>query len=180
METQKIQMPALRAGGAAPPGPATEQGGRVKKWYTVVVYEKKRVKTVVLYVGGETFVFSVPIDREIKGIVVKEWSIGNTRAYSMTVRAGVIADLILSYAYEEATRKISLLNPVFRAAVIYDGYKVHDNALYVELWLSAPLGTPLFHTGDPRERELGECIKHFTHSYGIWRMVTPPWATIRC
>ena len=177
MATQKVQMPASQAGGAGG-GPAWQKNRAPKKFYTVVVYEKKKVKTVVLYVGGETFVFSVPIDREIKGIVVKEWSVGNTRAYSMMVRAGEIADLILSYAYEEATRKISLLDPVFRAAVIYDGYKVHDNALYVELWLSAPLGTPLFRTGDPRERELGDCIKHFTHSYGIWRMVTPPWAAM--
>ena len=179
MATQNIQVAAVGAAGAVGAGPATEQAP-IRKWYTVVVYEKRRIKKVVVYVGRDTFTFTMPSYREIKGIVVKEWSVGNTRAYSMMVRAGEIADLILSYAYEEARRKISLLDPVFRATVIYDGYKVHDNALYVELWLSAPLGTPLFRVGDPRERELGDCIKHFTHSYGIWRMVTPPWATIRC
>jgi hypothetical protein len=163
----------------APSGAGALGGARQQnppKWYTVVVYEKKRVKTVVLYVGRETFVFNVPIGRKINGVVVKEWSVGNTKAYSVRARAGVIAELILAYAFEEAARKISLLDPVFRATVIYDGYKVHDNELYVKLWLSAPLGEPLFPIGDPRERELGACIKAFTHSFGIWRMVTPPWA----
>jgi len=179
MATQNIQVAAERAAGAVGAGPATEQAP-IRKWYTVVVYEKRRVKKVVVYVGRDTFTFTVPVYREIRGVVIKTWAIGNTRAYSMTVRAGVIADLILSYAYEEARRKISLLDPVFRAAVIYDGYKVHDNALYVELWLSKPLGEPLFRAGDPLERELGGCLKHFTNSYNLWRMVTPPWATIRC
>jgi len=175
MKTQ-IQL-APKRGGAAGAGPATEQAP-IKKFYTIVVYEKRRSKTVVLYVGRETFTLKIPAYREIVGIVKKTWTVGNTKAYVMLVRAGVIAELIHMYAYEEAKRKISLLDPVFRAAVIYDGYKVHDNALYVELWLSAPLGAKLFRVGDPRERELGDCIKHFTHSYGIWRMVTPPWAAI--
>jgi len=174
MANENIQMPAVQAGGAL--GGAWQQ--KPPKWYTVVVYERKRVKTVVLCVGGETFVFKVPAYREIRGVVVKTWTVGGTKAYSMRVRAGEVAALIHAYAYEESARKISLLDPVFRATVIYDGYKVHDNALYVELWLSAPLGAPLFRTGDPRERELGDCIKHFTHSYGIWRMVTPLWAAM--
>jgi len=176
MKTQ-IQLAPKRGGAGGGPARQTNRAP-IKKFYTVVVYERKRVKTVVLYVGRETFVFSVPAYREIHGVVVKTWTVGNTKAYVMLVRAGVIAELIHMYAYEEAKRKISLLDPVFRAAVIYDGYKVHDNALYVELWLSAPLGAELFRVGDPRERELGDCIKHFTHSYGIWRMVTPPWAAI--
>jgi len=176
MESNKIQMAASPAGGAL--GGARQQ--KPPKWYTVVVYERKRVKTVVLYVGGETFVFKVPAYREIRGVVVKTWTVGDTKAYSMRVRAGEVATLIHAYAYEESARKISLLDPVFRAAVIYDGYKVHDNALYVELWLSKPLGEPLFRAGDPLERELGGCLRHFTNSYNLWRMVTPPWATIRC
>ncbi len=177
MKTQ-IKVAARRAPGAGG-GPAWQTNrAPIKKWYTVVVYERKRVKTVVLYVGNETFVFNVPAYCEIRGVVKKTWAVGNTKAHSMRVHAGEVASLISDYAFEEATRKISLLDPVFRAAVIYDGYKVHDNALYVELWLSAPLGTPLFHVGDPKERELGDCIKSFTHSYGIWRMVTPPWAAL--
>jgi hypothetical protein len=170
-----------RAAGAGG-GPARQQNGApaLKKFYTVVVYEKKRIKTVVLYAGWETFVFKIPAYREVRGTVKKTWTAGNTKAYVMYVRAGELAKLIHAYAHEEAMRKISLLDPLFRAAVIYDGYKVHDNALYVELWLNHELGTPLFRVGDPRERELGNCLTHFTHSYGIWRMVTPPWATIRC
>jgi len=180
MTTQKIQVAAVGAAGArGGPGNRTP-ADEIKKWYTVVVYEKRRVKKVVVYVGRDMFTFTVPSYREIRGVVIKTWAVGNTKAYSMKMRAGEIADLILSYAYEEASRKISLLDPVFRAAVIYDGYKVHDNALYVELWLSKPLGEPLFRAGDPLERELGDCLKHFTNSYNLWRMVTPPWATIRC
>jgi len=49
-----------------------------------------------------------------------------------------------------------------------------SSSVILSLFLSE-LGEPLFHIGDPRERELGTCIKGFTHSFGIWRMVTPPW-----
>jgi len=144
--------------------------------YTVVVYERRRVKTAVLYVGKHTFTFKVPADREIKGEVRKQWSLGRTRAYSMRVRARDIAELLDAYVPEEAKRrKISTLDNVYRAAAL-QGYKVHPNELYVKLWLEHELGEPLFHTGDPRERQLGRALKHFTHSYGVWRMVTPPWA----
>jgi hypothetical protein len=108
-------------------------------------------------------------------VIMKKWRVGATKAYSARIHAVNLVKLIDVYAYEEARRKISLLDPVYRAATL-NGYKVHDNELYVKLWLSAPLGTPLFHTGDSQERELGNCIKAFTHSFGIWRMVTPPWA----
>ncbi len=165
------------AGARGGPGNRTPA---LKEWYTVVVYERKRTKTLVLYVGRETFVFKVPIDAEIRGVVVKQWRIGGTVAYSVSVHAAEVARLIDMYAHEKATRNISLLDDIYRAAVIYGGYKVHDNALYVELWRDHKLGEPLFPVGDPREKELGSCLKHFTHSYGIWRMVTPPWATTIC
>jgi len=172
MTAQKIQVAAERAARArGGPGNRTP----VKEWYTVVVYERRRIKTLVVYIGRETFVFKVPADRAVKGTVAKQWKVGNTMAYSVVVRAADLAELIHAYAYEESARKISLLDPVFRVAAL-QGYKVHDNELYVKLWLSAPLGEPLFPIGDPRERELGGCIKAFTHSFGIWRMVTPPWA----
>jgi len=180
MAVKQISVAPKGAGARGGPGNRTPA---LKEWYTVVVYERKRIKTVVLYVGGrawEVFVFKIPTDREIRGVVKRTWLVGGTRAYSMRVHAKELAELIDMYAHEEATRKISLLDDVYRAAVIYGGYKVHDNALYVELWLNHKLGELLFPVGDPRERELGECIKHFTHSYGIWRMVTPPWATVRC
>jgi len=148
---------------------------QTQRLYTVVVYEKRHVKTVVLYVGSETFTFKIPASREIAGTVRRQWSLGRTRAYSMRVRARDVAELIDAYAHEEAVKKISILDPVYREAA-RQGYRVHSNELYVELWLSAPLGAELFHVGDPKERELDSCIKHFTHSYGIWRMVTPPWA----
>ena len=172
MITQKIQMPAVQAGGV---GGAWQQ--KPPEWYTIVVYEKKRVKTVVAYIGKETFMFKVSPHINVGNIAVimKKWKVGSAVAYSARIHAVNLVKLIDSYAHEEAVRKISLLDPVYRAAAL-NGYRVHDNELYIKLWLSAPLGTPLFHTGDPRERELGDCLKHFTHSYGIWRMVTPPWA----
>ena len=179
MERTQNQMAAERAAGAV--GGAWQKKPP-KEWYTIVVYEKKRVKTVVLYVGRETFTFNVPADVNIGNIAVimKKWRVGGkTVAYSASIHAVNLAKLIDAYAHEEATRKISLLDSVYRAAAL-SGYKVHHNELYVKLWLSAPLGAELFPIGDPRERELGECIKNFTHSYGIWRMVTPPWASVRC
>jgi len=180
MAVKQISVAPKGAGARGGPGNRTPAKQKLKEWYTVAVYEKKRVKTVVVYVGRETFTFTVPVAVEIKGVVVKQWRIGNTVAHSVSVHAVEIVRLIDMYAYDKATRKISLLDDVYRAAVIYGGYKVHDNALYVELWRDHRLGELLFPVGDPRERELGECIKHFTHSYGIWRMVTPPWATVRC
>ena len=175
MTTQKIQMAAEGAAGArGGPGNRTPE---VEEWYTIVVYEKKRAKTVVAYIGRETFTFKVSPHVNVGNIAVimKKWKVGNAVAYSARIHAVNLVKLIDSYAHEEAVKKISLLDPVYRVATLH-GYKVHDNELYIKLWLSAPLGTPLFHTGDPRERELGDCLKHFTHSYGIWRMVTPPWA----
>jgi hypothetical protein len=176
MEKTQIQVAATRAAGAV--GGAWQKKPPVKEWCTVVVYERKRTKTVVLYVGRETFAFKVPAGREVRGVVEKAWTAGGVRAYSMRVRAVDVAELIIAYAYEEATRKISLLDPVFRAAA-RQGLWIHSNDLYVKLWLEHPLGAELFPIGDPRERELGACIKSFTHSFGIWRMVTPPWAA-RC
>lgn len=176
MQVQKTKVAAARAAGAGG-GPARQQNRAPKEWYTVVVYEKKKTKTVVLYVGRETFTFKVPFNREIRGAVKKTWSVGKTKAYSMKVHAKDLAELIHIYAFTDAARKISLLDPVFRAAAL-SGYKVHNNELYVKLWLEHELGELLFHVGDPRERELGGCLKHFTHSYGVWRMVTPPWAAM--
>jgi hypothetical protein len=174
---QMGQNVAARAAGARG-GPGNRTPARkVEEWYTIVVYEKKRISTVVLYVGRETFTFKVPTYRRISdlAVVMKRWQVGATKAYSARIHAVNLVRLIDKYAHEEAVRKIMLLDPVYRAAAL-NGYKVHDNELYVKLWLEHELGEELFHVGDPRERELGDCIKHFTHSYRVWRMVTPPWA----
>jgi len=142
--------------------------------FTIVMYAKKRVKRVVLYAGYRPFVFTISADKEVNGKIKKRWKVGNTEAYSMRVRGVDIAPLILTNAYEEACRRIGDLDPVFREAA-RQGFKVHHNEYYVQLWLSKPLGEPLGRVGEIDERALGDCLKHFTHSYGIWRMVTPPW-----
>ena len=173
--TTQNQMAAEGAAGArGGPGNRTPE---VEEWYTIVVYEKRRVKTVVAYIGRETFTFKVSPHVNVGNIAVimKKWKVGSAVAYSARIHAVNLVKLIDAYAYEEARRKISLFDPVYRAAAL-NGYKVHDNELYVKLWLEHELGEELFHIGDPRERELGGCIKAFTHSFGIWRMVTPPWA----
>ena len=179
LRQKRLQRRRPKTASAPAAEPVRPQAGskrrRLKRVFTAVVYEKKRVRTVVLYVGRETFVFKMPASREVRGAVRKRWRVGGADAYSVRIRAADVAELIDAYAHEDAVRKISLLDPVYRAAAL-QGYKVHGNELYVKLWLEHPLGEPLFHTGDPRERALGDCIKHFTHSYGIWRMVTPPWA----
>jgi hypothetical protein len=173
MEIKNSQVAAAGAAGAA--AGARQKNPAMNTWYTIVVYEKRRIRTVVLYVGREVFKFKMPADKEILGVIMKKWRVGNTVAYSVRIHAVNLVKLIDAYAHEQAVRKISLLDDVYRAAAL-NGYKVHDNELYVRLWLSAPLGAPLFEIGDIRERELGACIRAFTHSYGIWRMVTPPWA----
>ena len=142
--------------------------------FTVVVYVKKRIKRVVLYAGLRPFVFTISADKEVNGRVKKRWKAGGTEAYSMRIRGIDIAPLILTYAYEEACRKIRELDPLFREAA-RQGYRVHRNDYYIRLWLAKPLGEPLGRVGEIDERALGDCIKHFTHSYGLWRMVTPPW-----
>jgi len=175
MANENIQVAAREAAGArGGPGNRTPE---VEEWYTIVVYEKKRVKTVVAYIGRETFTFKVSPHVNVGNIAVimKKWKVGSAVAYSARIHAVNLVKLIDAYAYEEARRKISLFDPVYRAAAL-NGYKVHDNELYVKLWLEHELGEELFPIGDPRERELGRCIKAFTHSFGIWRMVTPPWA----
>jgi len=140
--------------------------------FTVVVYVKRRIKRVVLYTKYGPFVFTISADREIPGRIRKRWKVGNMEAYSMRVRGIDIAPFI--HGMEETCRKVRLLDPVFREAA-RQGYRVHHNEYYVQLWLSKPLGDPLGRIGEIDERALGDCIKHFTHSYGIWRMVTPPW-----
>jgi hypothetical protein len=140
--------------------------------FTIVVYMKKRIKRIVLYAGYRPFVFTITADKEIKGRIKKRWKIGNTEAYSMRVRGIDIAPFL--YAQEDACMRISDLDPVFREAA-RQGFRVHRNEYYVQLWLSKPLGEPLGRIGEIDERALGDCIKHFTHSYGVWRMVTPPW-----
>jgi hypothetical protein len=142
--------------------------------FSAVVYVKKRIKRVVLYAGRRPFVFTISAYKEVNGRVKKRWKIGDTEAYSMRVRGIDIAPLILTNAYEEACRKIRELDPLFREAA-RQGYRIHHNDYYVQLWLAKPLGEPLGRVGEINELELGACIKHFTHSYGLWRMVTPPW-----
>ncbi len=180
MQIQKTQVAAEAAGARGGPGNRTP-AKKVEEWYTMVVYEKKRVKTVVLYVRRETFTFKIPAHVRIDeiAVIMKRWRVGNAVACSARIHAVNLAKLIDHYAYAEAGFKISLLDPIFRAAAL-NGYKVHPNELYVRLWLSAPLGEPLFRAGDPLERELGDCIKYFTNSYNVWRMSTPPWAVPPC
>jgi hypothetical protein len=142
--------------------------------FTAVAYVKRRIKRVVLYAGRRPFVFTISADKELDGRVKKRWRVGGTEAYSMRVRGMDIVPLILANAHKEACRRIRELDPLFREAA-RQGYRVHHNDYYVQLWLAKPLGEPLGRVGEIDERALGDCIKHFTHSYGLWRMVTPPW-----
>jgi hypothetical protein len=163
-----------RADGARPEA-AAERKPRVIE--EVDVYERPNVKTVEVHIDNDTFTFNVPASCKVNGVVKKASTEGGAKVYYMRVRARDIAELIRMYAYDNAVRKLTILDPLFRAAAL-QGLKIHHNELYVKLWPAKPLGEPLFRIGDQRERELGDCIKHFTHSYGIWRMVTPPWAAL--
>ncbi len=143
--------------------------------FTIVVYIKRRIKRIVLYVGRWTFTFTVPASTEIKGRIRKRWRVGGTEAYSMRVRGEEIAPFL--HGDERACRQMSILDPVFREAA-RNGYRVHTNDYFVKLWLSKPLGEPLGRVGEIDERALGSCIKCFTHSYLLWRIVTPPWCCV--
>jgi hypothetical protein len=141
--------------------------------FTIVVYIKRRFKKVVLYVGRSTFVFTTTA--EIKGLVRKMWRIGRSEAYSARVRGEEMASLL--HGMENACRKASVLDPVFREAA-RNGYRVHNNKYFVKLWLSKSLGEPVGRVGEIDEYALGTCVKCFTHSYGLWRIVTPPWCCV--
>ena len=60
--------------------------------YTAVVYEKGKVKRVVLYINAKPLVFTT--DKEIKGVVRKRWKAGNTEAYSIRVSVDIVAQLL--------------------------------------------------------------------------------------
>jgi len=57
-----------------------------------VVYEKGKVKRVVLYINAKPLVFTT--DKEIKGVVRKRWKAGNTEAYSIRVSVDIVAQLL--------------------------------------------------------------------------------------
>jgi hypothetical protein len=120
---QMGQNVAAKAAGAVGAGPATEQApvkkDRVEEWYTIVVYEKPRSKTVVLYLGAEAVVFKVPAGVEIRNlaVVVKRWLAGGkVPAYSAVIHVKNLAELLRAYAREVA----DMLAPVLNAAEVND------------------------------------------------------------
>jgi hypothetical protein len=67
----------VAADGAAGAGGARQQKPP-QEWYTIVVYEKPRSKTVMLYVGRQTYVFNIPADVNIGNVavIIKKWRAG--------------------------------------------------------------------------------------------------------
>jgi len=116
VRAKKKSGPGGRAAGAVGAGPATERAPvKVREWYTIVVYEKPHTKTVVLYVGRETYTFKVPVDIKVGNIavIVKQWLAGGkTPACSAVIHVINLAKLLKAYAHEAA----DVLEPIIRAA----------------------------------------------------------------
>jgi hypothetical protein len=116
MQAQKTKVAAAGAAGAL--GGARQQKPPVKEWYTIVVYEKRSVKRVVLYAGRtETFVFSVPADINIGNIavIIRRWYAGGkVPAYSASIHVKNLAELLRRYAPDVA----ELLAPVLAVAEV--------------------------------------------------------------
>jgi hypothetical protein len=115
VQVQKTIGAAVKAAGAVGAGPATERAPvkQVREWYTIVVYEKPRAKTVVLYVRSETFTFKVPAEVNIGNlaVVMKQWLAGGrTPAYSASIHVKNLAELLRRYAPEIAERLAPTLN----------------------------------------------------------------------
>ncbi|MGC8988216.1 hypothetical protein [Infirmifilum sp.] len=162
------------------PSPIKIKSGKsaaVYGMYTAVVYRKPRRSTVVLYINGSTFTFRVNSGALRFGRVRRAWVAGGkVEALSLRVKANELAPLLRGRP--EACRKMYLLDVLFREAA-KQGYRVHDNQYFVDLWLSKPLGHPLgiskAQGGTIDESALGDCIKCFSRSFDEWRIVVPPW-----
>jgi hypothetical protein len=95
VQMQKTE--AAPQGAGAGGGPAWQQNWASKEWYTIVVYERPRLKTVVVYVGDRVFAFKAPACAVVSAEVLKMWRIGNTVAYSARIYAADLAELINTY-----------------------------------------------------------------------------------
>jgi hypothetical protein len=134
--------------------------------YTVVVYRRKRVGRVVLYVGPTPIVFSTSV--EIGGRVRRRWSAGGVPAVSLRVKASEVAPAVQLAAAELCGRYLKELDGLFREAA-REGYRPHRNDVFVRLWLEGRAA------GEEERIALGPCVSCLTNSYGRWVVNTPPW-----
>ena len=112
MQVQKTKVAAAGAAGAVGAGPATELAP-AREWYTIVVYERPRSKTVVLYLGREAVVFKIPAGVEVRNlaVVMKQWLAGGkTPAYSATIHVENLAKLLRAYAPKVADALAPILS----------------------------------------------------------------------
>jgi hypothetical protein len=141
VQAQKTIRAAVKAAGAVGAGPATERAPvkQIREWYTIVVYEKPRAKTVVLYVGREAYTFKVPAEVNIGNVAVimRRWLAGGkTPACSASIHIINLAKLLNAYAREVA----GVLEPVIRAAeaLIADVVERADGAQPEAYTVTAP------------------------------------------
>ncbi len=116
MQKQKTAGAASAAAGAS--GGARQQKSP-REWYTIVVYEKPRYKTVVFYLGKwQTFRFKVPASINVGNIavIIRRWRVSDkTVACSASIHVANLAKLLQEYAREEA-EKAGILEPILREA----------------------------------------------------------------
>jgi hypothetical protein len=107
VQVQKTNVAAAEAAGAGG-SPAWQQNGASVKtfgeWYTIVVYERPRSKTVVVYAHGRAFVFRMSAGAIVSAEVLKVWRIGKTLAYSAHIHVTDLSELLNEYAREKAAR----------------------------------------------------------------------------
>ena len=111
MQAQKTVRAAAEAAGAS--GGARQQKPP-KEWYTLIVYERRRTKTAMLYLRRwQTFRFKLPADVKIGDIavIIKRWRIGGTVAYSTSINVANLLKLLSdSGVCEEAAGMLEALS----------------------------------------------------------------------
>jgi hypothetical protein len=141
--------------------------------YTVVIYRRPRKVKLVVYSGGAVASLNIPSGVEVKGRLRTTWKIGKTEAYSMRVRAADIAPHLRGRP--EVCMKALFFDQLFRDAAA-EGYKVHENEYFVQLWLSKPLGSVVARIDEVDLVKLDRCLgRCFSWSYGELTITTPPW-----
>jgi len=100
VQAQKTIRAAAEAAGVG--GSPARQQNRAPEWYTIVVYERPRSKTAVVYAHGRAFVFRMSAGAIVSAEVLKLWRIGKTLAYSAHIHVADLSELLNEYAREKA------------------------------------------------------------------------------
>jgi hypothetical protein len=141
--------------------------------YTVVIYRRPKKSRLIVYSKGAVASLKVSSGVQPKGQVKKTWTLGRVKAYLMRVKAKDIAPILRGR--QEVCTKAIFFDQLFREAVA-EGYRIHENEYFVQLWLSKPLGNAIGRVDEIDLAKLKGCLgRCFSWSYGELTITTPPW-----